>query len=97
MRRPLLLAGALLLAGCGGPPAASTISAALQEDGAPVALADCFAAGLLDADVSGSTLDTFAEQGAVDDEGADVELDVEDLAVADALLVDCAQRTTSGP
>ncbi|KQS60679.1 hypothetical protein ASG36_07275 [Geodermatophilus sp. Leaf369] len=96
MRAPLLLVGALLLAGCGSPPAASTISAALQDDGAPAALADCFAAGLLDADVSGSTLDTFAEQGAVDDEGADVELDVDDLPVADALLADCAEQTTSG-
>ena len=96
MRPGLLAAGLLLLAGCGGPPAAADISSALQADGAPAAFADCFAAGLLDADVRDSTLDVFAEQGAVDDEGVEVELPVDDLAVADALLADCAETTTTG-
>ncbi len=80
------LAAAVLLgmSGC-SKPEASEISAAVQADDLDAEMADCFAQALLDADVSGTSLDVLAEEGIATDDGGQVQVVADDIpAIKDA-------------
>jgi len=76
------------LSGC-GKPEASEISAAVQADDLDAEMADCFAEGLLESDVSGTSLDALAEDGIATDDGGQVQVVADDIPAIKAVATDC--------
>lgn len=84
----LAAAAALALSGC-SKPEASEISSAVQADNLDAEMADCFAEGLLGADVSGTSLDVLAEDGIATDDGGQVQVVADDIPAIQAAAEAC--------
>jgi len=84
----LAAAAVLALSGC-SKPEASEISSAVQEDDLDAETADCFAQGLLDADVSGTSLDVLASEGIATDDGGQVQVVQDDIPAIKAAAEAC--------
>lgn len=89
----LAAAALLALSGC-SKPEASEISAAVQADGLDAEMADCFAQGLLESDVSGTSLDVLAEEGIATDDGGQVEVVADDIPTIKAAATECGFELT---
>lgn len=84
----LAAAALLALSGC-SKPEASEISAAVQADDLDAEMADCFAQGLLESDVSGTSLDVLAAEGIATDDGGQVEVVADDIPAIQAAAEAC--------
>lgn len=84
----LAAAAVLALSGC-SKPEASEISSAVQEDDLDAEMADCFAAALLAADVSGTSLDVIAEEGIATDDGGQVQVVADDIPAIKGAAEEC--------
>lgn len=84
----LAAAAVLGLSGC-SKPEASEISSAVQEDDLDAEMADCFAAALLAADVSGTSLDVIAEEGIATDDGGQVKVVKDDIPAIKGAAEEC--------
>ncbi len=84
----LAAAAFLTISGC-SKPEASEISAAVQADDLDAEMADCFAQGLLEADVSGTSLDVLAEEGIATDDGGQVQVVADDIPAIQGVAQDC--------
>lgn len=89
----LAAAAVLTLSGC-SQPEASVISAAVEADGLDTEMADCFAEGLLDADISGTSLDVLAEQGIATDDGGEVQVVADDIPAIRSVASGCGFELT---
>lgn len=89
----LAAAALMTLSGC-GEPEASEISSAVQADGLDADMADCFAQGLLDADVSGTSLDVLAEDGIATDDGGQVQVVADDIPAIREVASGCGFELT---
>lgn len=89
-----LVAAALMsLSGC-SKPEASEISAAVQADNLDAEMSDCFAQALLDADVSGTSLDVLASEGIATDDGGQVQVLQDDIPAIKAAASGCGFELT---
>lgn len=84
----LAAAAVLTVSGC-SKPEANEISAAVQADDLDAEMADCFAEGLLEADVSGTSLDALAKDGIATDDGGQVQVVADDIPAIKAVASDC--------
>jgi hypothetical protein len=84
----------LTMSGC-SKPEASEISAAVAADDLEAEMADCFAAALLDSDVSGTSLDVLAEEGIATDDGGQVEVVADDIPAIQAAAEECGFELVS--
>lgn len=89
----LATAALMTLSGC-SKPEAGEISSAVQEDGLDAEMADCFAEGLLEADVSGTSLDVLASDGIATDDGGQVEVVADDIPQIKDVASDCGFELT---
>ncbi len=83
-----VLAGLIILTGCGSP-SADDIARALSADGAPESVAECVAEQAVASDLSTDSLDRLAEEGITDDNGEDVQFLEDDTAILQALVTAC--------
>lgn len=90
----LAAAALLALSGC-SKPEASEISSAVQADDLDAEAADCFAEALLEADVSGTSLDALAEDGIATDDGGQVQVVADDIPAIQAAAEDCGFELVS--
>ncbi len=91
----LATAAFLTMSGC-SKPEASEISAAVQADDLDAEMADCFAQGLLESDVSGTSLDVLAEEGIATDDGGQVQVVADDIPAIRDVATDCGFELVGG-
>ncbi len=83
----------LSVSGC-SKPEASEISSAVQADDLDAEMADCFAQAVLEADISGSSLDVLAEDGIATDDGGQVTVIKDDIPTIQAAASECGFELT---
>ena len=84
----LAAAALLTVSGC-STPEAGEISSAVQDDDLDAEMADCFAQGLLESEVSGTSLDVLAAEGIASDDGGQVQVVADDIPAIKAVATDC--------
>lgn len=90
-----LAVGALLsVSGC-SKPEAGEISSAVRADDLDAEMADCFAQGLLESDVSGTSLDVLASEGIATDDGGQVSVVEDDIPAIQAAAEACGFELVS--